>query len=118
MKIFYIDEAQCAEWNQQLLDELTAPPKHLDEEEAALFRRLVAEFQIDDSASISLLTVAMEAHQRAREAGITLAEEGTVIKNRFGARTAHPAVAIERDARNDYLRAMKTLNLKPDAVRS
>src|SRR5215831_2001103 len=96
---------------------LTAPPKHLDEEEAALFRRLVAEFQIDDSASISLLTVAMEAHQRAREAGITLAEEGTVIKNRFGARTAHPAVAIERDARNDYLRAMKTLNLsRPDPV--
>jgi len=97
---------------------LTAPPKHLDEEEAALFRRLVAEFQIDDSASISLLTTAMEAHMRMREAGITLAEEGTVIKNRFGARTAHPAVAIERDARNDFLRSMKTLNLKPEAVRS
>ena len=95
---------------------LTSPPKHLDAEEAALFRRLVAEFQIDDSNSISLLTVAMEAHQRAREAREQLADEGTVIKNRLGGRCAHPAVAIERDARNDYLRAMKTLNLKPDAV--
>ena len=97
---------------------LTSPPKHLEAEEQALFRALVAEFQIDDSASISLLTTAMEAHMRMREAGLTLADEGTVIKNRFGARTAHPAVAIERDARNDFLRAMRTLNLKPDAVRS
>ena len=97
---------------------LTSPPRHLDEEEQALFRAVVAEFEVNDSASISLLTTAMEAHMRMREAGITLAKEGTVIKNRFGARTAHPAVAIERDARNDYLRAMKTLNLKPDAVRS
>jgi len=97
---------------------LTSPPRHLDEEEQALFRALVREFAIDDSNSVSLLTVAMEAHQRMREARELLADEGAVIKNRFGARTAHPAVAIERDARNDYLRAMKTLNLKPDAVRS
>jgi P27 family predicted phage terminase small subunit len=96
---------------------LTSPPRHLDEEEQALFRAVVAEFEVNDSASISLLTTAMEAHMRMREAGITLAKEGTVIKNRFGARTAHPAVAIERDARNDFLRAMKTLNLsRPDAV--
>jgi phage terminase small subunit len=97
---------------------LASPPRHLAEEEAELFRRLVAEFQIDDSNSVSLLTVAMEAHQRMREARITLGKEGTIIKNRFGARCAHPSVAIETSARADYLRAMKTLNLKPDAPRS
>jgi P27 family predicted phage terminase small subunit len=93
---------------------LASPPRHLAEEEAGLFRRLVSEFAIDDSNSVSLLSVAMEAHQRMREARELLAEEGAVIKNRFGARIAHPAVAIERDARTDYLRSMKVLNLKPD----
>jgi len=83
-----------------------------------LFRALMAEFAIDDSNSVALLSVAMEAHQRMREAREQLADEGTIIKNRFGARCAHPAVAIETAARADYLRAMKTLNLKPDAVRS
>jgi P27 family predicted phage terminase small subunit len=97
---------------------LASPPRHLDEEEQGIFRALVSEFQIDDSNSVSLLTVAMEAHMRMRQATELLAEEGTIIKNRFGQRIRHPAVAIERDNRSDFLRAMKTLNLKPDpAVR-
>jgi P27 family predicted phage terminase small subunit len=95
---------------------LAAAPKHLADEEAGLFRRLVAEFQIDDSNSVSLLTVAMEAHARMREAREQLAAEGTVIEDRFGQKRTHPAVAIERDARADYLRAMRVLNLKPDAA--
>src|SRR5262245_33268387 len=95
---------------------LAAVPEHLAAEEAALFRRLVSEFQIDDSNSVSLLTVAMEAHQRAREARELLAAEGIVVKSRFGADIAHPAIAIERDARNDFLRSMKILNLKLDVV--
>jgi hypothetical protein len=97
---------------------LASPPRHLAEEEAALFRHLVAEFQIDDSNSVSLLTVGMEAHQRMREARELLADEGAVIKNRFGARCAHPAIAIETAARSDFLRSMRALNLKLDpAVR-
>jgi P27 family predicted phage terminase small subunit len=98
---------------------LAPAPDHLGETEAALFRRLVQEFAIDDSGSISLLTVACEAHQRMREAREEVAEHGgTTFKDRFGQLRQHPAVAIERDARNDYLRAMRVLNLKPDpAVR-
>jgi P27 family predicted phage terminase small subunit len=91
---------------------LAPAPAHLDETEAALFRRLVQEFAIDDSGSISLLTVACEAHQRMREAREQVAEDGTTFKDRFGQLRQHPAVAIERDARNDFLRAMRVLNLK------
>src|SRR5262249_47888651 len=61
------------------------------------------EFAIDDSGSISLLTVACEAHQRMREAREEVADHGgTTFKDRFGQLRQHPAVAIERDARNDY----------------
>src|SRR5262249_17793734 len=98
---------------------LAPAPDHLGETEAALFRRLVQEFAIDDSGSISFLTAAFEAHQRMREAREEVADHGgTTFKDRFGQLRQHPAVAIERDARNDYLRAMRVLNLKPDpAVR-
>jgi hypothetical protein len=70
---------------------LTSPPRHLDAEEQALFRALVAEFQIDDSASSlgadvgaatrrSLLTVAMEAHQRAPRRDVGRAARRTTMR--------------------------------------
>jgi phage terminase small subunit len=96
---------------------LASPPRHLAEVEQAMFRAIVAEFAVDDTNSISLLSAALSSHMRMREARELLAEEGAVIKNRFGARIAHPAVAIERDATGSYLRAMKLLNLRPEPVR-
>lgn len=97
---------------------LAPPPPHLEPPEQALFRQLISEFRIDDAGSISLLTTAMEAHQRARRARERIAVDGETIKDRFGQLRAHPCVAIERDARDAYLRAMRALRLdvKPAAA--
>jgi|SRR5215510_4959835 len=92
---------------------LAPPPRHLDEEEAALFRQIVGDFQIDDAGSISLLTIACEAHQRMRRARERVEDEGETFLDRFKQVRAHPLLAVERDARCDYLRALRTLNLKP-----
>jgi phage terminase small subunit len=95
---------------------LTSPPPHLEAPEALLFRQLVREFRIDDGGSVSLLTVAMEAHQRARRARERIDREGEVINDRFGCLKAHPCIAIERDARDAYMRALRLLNLQPGAA--
>ena len=83
-----------------------------------MFRQLISEFRIDDAGSISLLVVACEAHQRARRARERITKDGEVVKDRFGQLRAHPSVAIERDARDAYLRAMRALRLdvKPAAA--
>jgi phage terminase small subunit len=92
---------------------LAPPPSHIEPVEAALFRELVKTFAIDDAGSISLLTTAMEAHQRMRHARERIDKDGEVINGRFDQLVAHPAVAIERDARDAFLRSMRALNLKP-----
>jgi phage terminase small subunit len=97
---------------------LAPPPSHLEEPEQALFRQLIAEYAIDDSASISLLATAMEAHQRARRARERIAADGEVVKNRFGELRPHPCVVIERDARDAYLRALRALRLEPKPAKA
>jgi P27 family predicted phage terminase small subunit len=89
------------------------PPAHLESVEQDLFRQLVAQFTIDDARSVSLLQVAMEAHQRMRKARQTIDAEGTTYFDRFKQPRMHPAVIIERDSRDSYLRAMRQLNLAP-----
>ena len=58
-----------------------------------------------------LLETALVAWDRLEDARQTLAAEGIVLKDRFGQAKPHPAAAIERDARQGFLAAMKSLNL-------
>jgi hypothetical protein len=72
------------------IQKLASPPKHLEPTEAALFRQIVSEFAIDDAGALSLLTTACEAHMRARRARERIAEEGEMMKDRFGQLRASP----------------------------
>jgi hypothetical protein len=83
-----------------------------------LFRQLISEFAIDDSGSVSLLVTAMEAHQRMRRARERVAKDGEVFKNRFGELRPHPCIAVERDARDGYLRALRALRLELKPVKA
>lgn len=64
-----------------------------------------------DDASLIILESALEAFDRMRQAQALLAEEGLVVKDRFGQDKAHPAAAIERDAKGTMLRHIKALGL-------
>jgi phage terminase small subunit len=88
-------------------------PSHLEPEEAALFKSIVAEFRVDDVGSLQLLTVACEAHQRCRLAREAITREGMTIKDRFGILTSHPLLKAEASARGQYLAALRVLNLEP-----
>ncbi|HEX4333807.1 MAG TPA: P27 family phage terminase small subunit [Usitatibacter sp.] len=79
-----------------------------------MWRRLFADFELDDEAARSILQVACEAADRAREARQQIEADGLVIVDRFGQRKGHPAAAIERDAQGTLVRALRALQLDVD----
>jgi phage terminase small subunit len=73
--------------------------------------RILAEFQVDDAAGLLLLAEALRAWDRAREAGVAIAKDGAIVKDRFDQHRAHPAINVERDARGSMLAAFRALHL-------
>jgi P27 family predicted phage terminase small subunit len=87
------------------------PPSTLTGPSRTLWQTIATEFAISDSAGLSILTVACEAHQRMRQAQAELAAGSLTISDTRGQLKAHPATAIERDSRSQFLAALKMLNL-------
>lgn len=92
----------------------TAAPRHLTADGKRLWARMRADYQIDDSAGLALLQAACDAFGRAEEARKMISKDGAVLTDRFGQRKAHPACAIERDARAQFLAAIRALRLAPE----
>ena len=67
---------------------------------------------------VRLLTLAAEAWDRGQEARQILDAEGITTVDRFGQARAHPAVAIERDARLASARLMRELDLDAEPAPS
>jgi P27 family predicted phage terminase small subunit len=86
-------------------------PKHFENPERLLWKKILSEYLIADSAGLKLLETALEAHSRARKARETVDKEGMTTTDRFGQVKAHPLITVERDARSQFLLAMKQLNL-------
>lgn len=87
------------------------PPRHLGKHGRELFKRLAADYAITDSGGIALLTTGCEALDRIREAQAAIKSDGAVILDRYGCPKNHPACTLERDARNQFLQAIKALQL-------
>ena len=79
--------------------------------------RAWAQSVLDDAAGdvtdteLKLLVLAAEALDRAATARRLVEREGITYADRFGAPRVHPAVAIERDARNAFARLAGQLGL-------
>ena len=87
------------------------PPKTLSREAARWWRKLIAEYAIEDQAGYLMLQTSLEAFDRMREAQRVLKEDGLVMVDRFGQKKSHPLTAVERDSRAQMLAAVKALNL-------
>jgi P27 family predicted phage terminase small subunit len=86
-------------------------PVWLEEPTRNWWLRVVAKHDLLDEHHLRLLTLACEAWDRGQSARMKIAEEGATYKNRFGDPVAHPAVKIEHDARLDFVRILRELNL-------
>ena len=89
------------------------PPAHLSVGAKKLWRDLFEEFVLDDAAGAALLRVAVEAFDRAEEARVRIKRDGAVVLDRFRQLKAHPSCAIERDARGQFMAAIRSLKLEP-----
>ena len=92
-------------------------PKTLSPEARAWWRRVRAEYGIEDDAGLLLLQTAMEAFDRMKMAERNIKRCGLIQKDRFGQPRANPAVTIERDSRAAMLAALRQMNLDIEPLR-
>lgn len=83
-----------------------------------LWRQILGEFDIDDPAGLAILKVAIEAWDRAREAREAIDRDGPTYLDRFGSPKPHPLLTVERDARAQFLLALKQLNLDLEPLKN
>jgi P27 family predicted phage terminase small subunit len=86
------------------------PPAHLSKEAAAWWAVIVHDYVLVDH-HVKILTTATEAWDRCQSARELVEADGVCVTDRFGALKAHPAIAIERDSRVAFLRALRELAL-------
>src|SRR5438270_2582360 len=90
-----------------------APPSHLQPATAEWWSEIAAAYELE-SHQYRLLTLAAEAWDRAQEARERISVDGAYLEDRFGQLRAHPAVAVERDARLAFARLVRELALGGD----
>ena len=90
---------------------MTAIPRHLSAKGKAFFTEMVDEYSIADAGGIALLTRAAECVDRLAEAQTAIAKFGAIVKNQYGKPALNPATKLEKEARSDFLAAMRQLNL-------
>jgi len=81
------------------------PPGHLGVEQKRMWLAYMDGWSIDH-AGRQLLCLALEAHQRMRQAQRALKRDGLVLKGRL-----NPVVIVERDSRLAMLKALRQLGL-------
>ena len=86
------------------------PPDHLTQGTAAWWHSVIDSYELE-AHHLRLLTLACEAWDRGQQARVILAKDGPVIVTKAGDIRAHPAVAIERDARLAFARLLRELDL-------
>lgn len=99
------------------MDTANTPPEHLSEDAKTLWVLLTTEYGISDAGGLAVLVSGLEARDRAELARVQIAEEGMTIIDRFGIRKPHPLLPAERDARAQWLAALKQLNLDLEPLR-
>lgn len=88
----------------------TPPPDHLSEATKAWWRGIIERHNLEPH-QLRTLQAAAESWDRYQQAREALAETGLSYVDSKDMIRARPEVAIERDARTSYLRALRELKL-------
>jgi len=86
------------------------PPVHLGPAGRRLWRAVLAGYRLA-ATERAILQAGCEALDRQAEARALIDAEGLIIEGRYGPR-AHPALAIERDARLALVRTLRALGVR------
>lgn len=86
------------------------PPAHLRAATRKWWTEVVNEYDLEGH-HLRLLEAACRAWDRMLDAGDAIRRDGAFIADRYGVPKAHPAVAVERDARISFARLVRELDL-------
>jgi P27 family predicted phage terminase small subunit len=89
---------------------MTKAPAHLTAATRRWFETIAAEYELGTHHE-RILQAASESWDRYQQARQALATEGLTVTDKHGKAWPHPAVAIERDSRVAFLRALRELAL-------
>lgn len=90
---------------------IPGPPRGLSARARRLWRDVLEAYVLDDGHELALLEEALRSLDRADQARALVDEEGLLVLDRFGKASAHPGVAIERDARALFVRTLRGIGL-------
>ncbi len=93
------------------------PPRHLKRPGRDLWRGVMRQYGIDDSAGMTLLATACACVDRMRAAQKLIDEHGETVKDRYDQIKVNPACALEKDARNGLIAAIRAMNLDIEPLR-
>ena len=85
-------------------------PSHLAAPTRAWWDEVLKDYELE-SHHLRLLQLAGECWDRTQQAREILAKDGLTVPTADGGIKAHPAVAIERDARTAFARLVRELDL-------
>jgi P27 family predicted phage terminase small subunit len=88
-----------------------AAPRHLGAVGRELFRKLQREYDIRDEGGLTILQSAAESADRVAAARAAIAKHGELLTDRYGQPKVNPACQLEKDARGQFLQALKMLNI-------
>ena len=93
------------------------PPRSLGEAGRELWRRIQAQYRIDDAAGLALLRTAGECRDLDVQAMTEARRDGLVITDKYGQKRSHPCLTVARDARQQMLSALRAMNLDIEPLR-
>jgi len=92
-------------------------PKHLSIEARTIWKEILSEYEIQDSAGLRILRVSLESFDRTQECRKKINEDGLIFYDKFNQKKSHPLLSIERDSRAAFLTGLKCLNLDLEPLR-
>jgi len=92
-------------------------PKHLSAEAKQIWKEILKEYDIQDSAGLRILRVSLESFDRAQAAREEIDRDGMTTLDKFNQLKPHPLLPIERDSRAAFLAGLRALNLDLEPLR-
>lgn len=86
----------------------TRPPGHLSRDSKRIWKKLIADYEIDQAAEL-VLVATLEARDRREQARREIEKNGATFTDRFGQLKPSPWAGIERDAATTMMRGWRLL---------
>jgi P27 family predicted phage terminase small subunit len=86
------------------------PPRHLSPSARRLYSQILESYELEPH-HLALLVKSLEAFMRAEQARDEIGAGPLTVESRLGELKVHPLLAVERDARAQFLTGIKALGL-------